>query len=56
LEESQVKIGSRVKHKLFGKGTVITIDKSSGTTKLKIAFENMGIKDLILDMAPLELI
>lgn len=56
LEESQVKIGSKVKHKLFGKGTVITIDKSSGTTKLKIAFENMGIKDLILDMAPLELI
>jgi len=56
LEESQVKIGSKVKHKLFGKGTVITIDKSTGSTKLKIAFENMGIKDLILDMAPLELI
>jgi DNA helicase II / ATP-dependent DNA helicase PcrA len=56
LEENEVKIGSKVKHKIFGKGTVITIDKSSGSTKLKIAFENMGIKDLILDMAPMELI
>ena len=56
LEEGQVKIGSKVKHKIFGRGTIITIDKSSGSTKLKVAFENMGIKDLILDMAPLELL
>lgn len=53
--EGDILIGTKVRHDKFGVGTVIIIDKSSGSVKLKIAFENMGIKDLILDMAPLEL-
>ena len=48
--------GKKVKHTKFGMGTIITASRDGENTKLSIAFDNMGIKNLVLDMAPLELI
>lgn len=48
--------GRKVKHTKFGTGTIITTSKDGENTRLSIAFDNMGIKNLILNMAPLELI
>ena len=48
--------GKKVKHEKFGIGTIITASRDGENTKLSIAFDNMGIKNLILDMAPLELV
>ncbi len=42
--------GMKVRHKIFGPGTVVTVD---GRTA-KIAFEGRGIKQLNIDYAPLE--
>ncbi|MCD2347737.1 DNA helicase PcrA [Clostridium guangxiense] len=56
LLEKDISKGTKVKHSKFGKGTIITINKIDGHVNLTIAFENMGIKNLRLDMAPLELL
>ncbi|NYC93369.1 hypothetical protein DFN09_001282 [Clostridium acetobutylicum] len=54
-EEDAVK-GAKVVHMKFGKGTIITTSRADGHINLTIAFENMGIKNLRLDMAPLQLL
>lgn len=46
--------GKKVKHSKFGIGTIINVTKDGSNTKVTIAFENMGIKNLLLDMAKLE--
>lgn len=56
LLEKDISKGTKVKHSKFGKGTIITINKIDGHVNLTIAFDNMGIKNLRLDMAPLELL
>lgn len=56
LEATDAIPGKKVRHSKFGIGTIISVNKDGKTVKLKIAFENMGIKDLMLDMAPLEAI
>lgn len=49
-------MGSKVRHKVFGDGTVITIKKDQGGQVATIAFKNKGIKHLDLNIAPLEII
>ncbi len=56
LSETEATIGRKVKHVKFGVGTIITVNKKDGSVNLTIAFENMGIKNLKLDLAPLEII
>lgn len=53
---SELTMGSKVKHKIFGEGTIITIKKDSGSPVATIAFKNKGIKQLDLNIAPLEII
>ena len=48
--------GRKVKHAKFGIGTIVSVTKSGDDTKLTIAFNNAGIKNLMLSMAPLELV
>ncbi|HEY5561792.1 MAG TPA: UvrD-helicase domain-containing protein [Clostridiaceae bacterium] len=48
--------GQKVKHIKFGVGTIIKADSDGNCVKLTIAFDNMGIKTLMLDIAPLEFI
>lgn len=56
LSELEATIGRKVKHAKFGIGTIITVNKKDGAVNLTIAFENMGIKNLRLNLAPLEII
>ncbi|URZ04075.1 DNA helicase PcrA [Clostridium felsineum] len=56
LSEEEAVKGAKVVHMKFGKGTIITTSKTGGHMNLTIAFENMGIKNLRLDMAPLQLL
>ena len=56
LEEKDACPGRKVRHKKFGVGTIVSVKKDGSAVKLTIAFENNGIKNLMLDMAPLEAI
>ncbi|MGL4730862.1 MAG: DNA helicase PcrA [Clostridium sp.] len=48
--------GRKVKHKSFGVGTVISISGSGDDRLATIAFDNQGIKKLMIAKAPLELL
>jgi DNA helicase-2/ATP-dependent DNA helicase PcrA len=48
-------IGVKVRHGKFGVGTVVSISSDNGETIVTIAFNNMGIKKLMLNKAGLEL-
>jgi len=49
-------VGRKVRHTKFGVGTIVSKTSSDGDTMISIAFDNMGIKKLILDKAPLEML
>lgn len=48
-------IGVKVRHSKFGVGTVVSMVSDNGETIVTIAFNNMGIKKLMLNKAGLEL-
>ncbi|MBU3179582.1 DNA helicase PcrA [Clostridium psychrophilum] len=52
----QATVGRKVRHSKFGVGTIVSTSDSGGDTMVSIAFDNMGIKKLILDKAPLEIL
>lgn len=51
-DKTTIKAGTKVRHKVFGNGMVI----SKNGDVLTIAFDNKGIKKLQIDFAPLEVI
>ena len=52
--ESEWKMGQKVKHEKFGFGTVINVEGADNNLRLQIAFQNQGIKWLIAHLAKLE--
>lgn len=56
LEDGSLKPGTKVLHKSFGEGTVITKTGSGEKAVVTIAFDKKGIKKLQVGMAPLEII
>lgn len=54
LKPENVAPGVKVKHSKFGVGTIVSITKDGSNVKLTIAFDKMGIKNLMLGIAPLE--
>ncbi|MDF2505138.1 UvrD-helicase domain-containing protein [Clostridium sp.] len=56
LSESEATAGRKVRHAKFGDGTIVAVSRKDGNVNLTIAFKNMGIKNLRLDLAPLQLI
>lgn len=54
LKPENIKEGIKVKHKKFGIGTIVSISKKDGDIKLTIVFDNMGIKNLMYGVVPLE--
>lgn len=51
-QQSNVAVGAKVKHQLFGVGTVVEVDGDM----LSIAFKSKGVKKLNASFAPLELL
>ena len=55
-ETATYSLGERVRHRVFGDGTVqrIYIDESTGNEKIEIKFDTQGLKTLLLTYAKLE--
>jgi DNA helicase-2/ATP-dependent DNA helicase PcrA len=43
-------------HKTFGKGLVIAIKETSGGKQITVQFDGLGLKNLILEASPIEVI
>ncbi len=56
VDEDDVIIGSKIKHKFFGKGTVIKTQKRDGDTELTVAFDSRGIKKIMLSMSDIDIL
>ena len=54
LTADSVNVGMKVRHEKFGIGTIVSISKTEADAKLTIAFDKMGVKILMLGLAPLE--
>lgn len=54
--KSEATVGRKVRHSKFGVGTIVSVSNSDKDTLISIAFDNMGIKKLVLDKAPLEML
>ncbi len=52
----EVSMGRKVKHSKFGVGTIVAIADTGSDKKLTIAFDNQGIKILMLSLANLEVL
>lgn len=56
ISQDEAVAGRKVNHASFGEGTIINVVKAGNDKILTIAFNNMGIKKLVLGAAPLELL
>lgn len=54
LSPDAINVGMKVRHGKFGIGTIVSISKLDVDVKLTIAFDKMGVKILMLGVAPLE--
>jgi len=55
-ESAGYALGKKVMHPKFGEGTIIATKGDSPNLILSVAFEGLGIKDLSLQFAPIELL
>jgi DNA helicase-2/ATP-dependent DNA helicase PcrA len=46
--------GEKVVHRKWGQGTIITVEGEGPEARIKVAFPGLGIKELLVDLAPLE--
>ncbi|MCY6957032.1 DNA helicase PcrA [Clostridium brassicae] len=56
FDSNEITIGRKVRHEKFGVGTVVSAIKTYDDVKITIAFDNMGIKQLMFSVAPIELL
>ncbi|EDS78147.1 ATP-dependent DNA helicase PcrA [Clostridium botulinum C str. Eklund] len=56
LNLDEITVGRKVSHDKFGIGTIVSASKTNNDVKVTIAFDNMGIKQLMFSMAPIKLI
>ncbi|MDD3242518.1 MAG: DNA helicase PcrA [Eubacteriales bacterium] len=54
VAQQPLNAGDKVSHSKFGRGTIIKIDQRGDKKFYTIAFEGMGIKELLASVAPLE--
>ena len=47
-------LGDTVRHKKWGDGVVVAVEGSGIEQEIKVAFPDKGIKDLIVQYAPIE--
>lgn len=55
LNPNEIFVGSKIKHKMFGRGVVIRMNERNDDIELLIAFDNKGLKKLMLSKSPLEI-
>ena len=56
ITANEATVGRKVKHDKFGEGTIVSVADVNGDKKLTIAFNQQGVKMLMLSMAKLELL
>lgn len=56
VDSSDIKPGTKVMHKKFGTGMIISINGTGDKAELTIAFDQKGIKKLMLGFAPIEIV
>lgn len=56
ISEGELKPGTKVRHKIFGEGTIISVSGMGQKAVVTIAFDKKGIKKLQVGMAPLEIL
>lgn len=56
IDSNDVRPGSKINHKMFGCGTIVSIKDSDSGKIITVAFDKGGIKNLILNSAPIEII
>lgn len=56
ISKDEIKVGIKIKHKTFGNGMIVKIEDNLDDIKLYVAFDNNGVKKLLLDKAPIEFI
>lgn len=54
IDAATLKSGDRVRHAVFGEGTVVSCTPAGGDTVVTIAFPEQGVKKLLASVAPLE--
>lgn len=47
-------VGERVKHNIFGEGTILSVTKMSNDSMLEVAFEKVGTKKLMANFAKIQ--
>ena len=56
IDTSKYEVGLSVKHKKFGIGKIIRIEEEDDDFKVEIMFENYGLKRLMANFTPLEIL
>lgn len=56
INSSDISVGDKVKHKIFGKGMVVQKKEKSGDYEVVISFDKKGLKKLMLSVAPLKVV
>jgi len=51
-----VKAGTKVRHKLWGMGTIVQVSGEGDKTEATIAFDSQGIRKVVLSFAPIEIL
>ncbi len=49
-------VGTKVRHKKYGIGTIIIMDGEGNNTTVTVAFKDLGVKKFTLQVAPLEIV
>lgn len=55
ISKDEVKVGIKIKHKTFGVGMIVKVEDGENI-KVYVAFDNNGVKKLLLNNAPIEFI
>jgi DNA helicase II / ATP-dependent DNA helicase PcrA len=56
VNKNEVRAGVKIMHKTFGKGLVIAIKETTGGKQITVQFDGLGLKNLILEASPIEVI
>jgi DNA helicase-2/ATP-dependent DNA helicase PcrA len=55
-DTKDIKVGDKVKHKIFGKGMVVQKKEKNGDYEVVVSFDKKGLKKLMLSVAPLKVV